>query len=109
MSERQQAVVSQSEVTNPFVGVQNQIDSVCRRMNVDEGVNLRLQNCKRELIVNFPVKMDDGTVKVFTGYRVQHDDHRGPTKGGIRYHPDVNLDETRALAAWMTLKNAVVN
>jgi glutamate dehydrogenase (NAD(P)+) len=60
-------------------------------------------------IVNFSVKMDNGTIKTSTGYRIQHNDVRGPAKGGIRYHPDVTLDGMRALAAWMTLKNAVVN
>ena len=109
MSERQQLVVSQGEVTNPFVEVQKKIDSICRSMNVDQSINERLRNCKRELIVNFPVKMDDGILKVFTGYRVQHNTARGPAKGGIRYHPDVNLENTKALAAWMTLKTAVIN
>jgi glutamate dehydrogenase (NAD(P)+) len=65
--------------------------------------------CERELTVHFPVKMDDGRVEVFTGFRVVHNDSRGPSKGGIRYHPDVNLDEVRALAALMTLKTAVAN
>ncbi|HNY82577.1 MAG TPA: Glu/Leu/Phe/Val dehydrogenase dimerization domain-containing protein, partial [Thermotogota bacterium] len=63
---------------------------------------------KRELTVNFPVKMDDGSIKVFTGHRVQHNVARGPAKGGIRYHPDVTLDEVKALAFWMTWKGAVV-
>jgi len=78
-------------------------------MNIAEEWRSRLSECERELIVHFPVRMDDGTVKVFTGFRVQHNDTRGPAKGGIRYHPDVTLDETRALAALMTLKAAVVN
>lgn len=100
--------IQQGEVTSPFQEIQEKVDSICRRMNIDEGINARLRYCKRELIVNFPVKMDDGTLKIFTGYRVEHNTARGPAKGGIRYHPDVNLDETRALAAWMTLKCAVV-
>ena len=103
MSERQQ-----SEVTSLFQEIQEKVDSICRRINIDEGINARLRYCKRELIVHFPVKMDDETLKIFTGYRVEHNTARGPAKGGIRYHPDVNLDETRALAAWMTLKCAVV-
>ena len=107
-SERQQAAVPVHEVTNPFEEIQKHIDTICRRMNVDEGINARLRHCKRELIVHFPVKMDDGTLKIFTGYRVEHNTSRGPAKGGIRYHPDVDLDETRALATWMTLKCAVV-
>lgn len=108
-SERPPAAVPVCEVVNPFEEVQKHIDAICRRMNVDEGINARLRYCKRELIVHFPVKMDDGTLKIFTGYRVEHNTSRGPAKGGIRYHPDVNLDATRALAAWMTLKCAVVN
>ncbi|MCL0037192.1 Glu/Leu/Phe/Val dehydrogenase [Dehalococcoidia bacterium] len=78
-------------------------------MNIDEGIQARLRKCERELVVNFPVRMDDGKVKIFTGFRIQHNDTRGPAKGGIRYHPDVTLDETRALAVWMTLKTAVVD
>ena len=94
---------------NPFEMVVSQIDAVCDRLNVEDVYRLRLEKCERELTVNFPVKMDDGTVKFFTGFRIQHNDTRGPTKGGIRYHPDVTLDETRALATWMTLKAAVAN
>ena len=64
---------------------------------------------KRELTVNFPVEMDDGRIEIFTGFRVHHSTVKGPTKGGIRYHPDVTLDETRALAMWMTWKCALMN
>ncbi len=78
-------------------------------MNIAEEWRSRLSECERELIVHFPVRMDDGGVKVLTGFRVVHNDTRGPAKGGLRYHPDVTLDETRALAALMTLKTAVVN
>lgn len=92
-----------------FNSVRQLISDVCERMNIDETYHLRLCECERELTVHFPVKMDDGTVKVFTGFRVVHSDTRGPGKGGIRYHPDVTLDEVRALAALMTLKTAVVN
>ncbi len=67
-----------------------------------------LREPKRELTVHFPVKMDDGSVRMFTGYRVQHNLGRGPAKGGIRYHQDVSLDEVKALAMWMTWKCAVV-
>ena len=97
------------EVTSHFEEVRNRIDSICRKMHIDDGITAKLKYCKRELAVNFPVKMDNGVVRIFTGYRVEHNTSRGPGKGGIRYHPDVNLDETRALAAWMTLKCAVVN
>jgi glutamate dehydrogenase (NAD(P)+) len=98
-----------TKTVNPFEMVVSQIDAVCDRLNVEDAYRLRLERCERELTVNFPVKMDDGTVKLFTGFRIQHNDTRGPAKGGIRYHPDVTLDETRALAAWMTLKAAVAN
>ena len=92
-----------------FENVKKLINDVCARMNIDEGCRLRLSECERELIVHFPVKMDDGRVKVFTGFRIVHNDTRGPGKGGLRYHPDVTLDEVRALAALMTLKTAVAN
>jgi len=100
---------SSYEVVNPFEVAVSQISAACDRLNIDNACRLRLEKCERELAVNFPVRMDDGTVKVFTGFRVQHNDTRGPAKGGIRYHPDVTLDETKALAIWMTLKAAVVN
>ena len=76
--------------------------------NLDPGLRRVLREPRRELTVHFPVKMDDGTVQVFTGYRVQHNLGRGPAKGGIRYHQDVSLDEVKALAMWMTWKCAVV-
>ncbi len=78
-------------------------------LHLDPGLREKLRWPKRELTVHFPVKMDDGSIKVFTGYRVQHNVTRGPAKGGIRYHPDVTLEEMRALAALMTWKCAVVN
>ncbi len=98
-----------TEVTNAFEMVQQRIDAVCERINICEVCHLRLKECQRELTVHFPVKMDDGHVKVFTGYRIEHNTTRGPAKGGIRYHPDVTLDDTKAFAALMTLKTAVVN
>jgi len=97
------------EAINAFQMIVRQIDAVCERLKVKEAWRLRLGNCERELTVHFPVKMDDGRVRIFTGFRVVHNDTRGPAKGGLRYHPDVTLDETRALAALMTLKTAVVN
>jgi len=92
-----------------FNNVRELINDTCGQMNIPEMCCLRLMECERELTVHFPVKMDDGRVEVFTGFRIVHNDSRGPSKGGIRYHPDVNLDEVRALAALMTLKTAVAN
>jgi len=92
-----------------FKNVKERINDICGRMKIPEMCRLRLMECERELTVHFPVRMDDGRVEVFTGFRIVHNDSRGPSKGGIRYHPDVNLDEVRALAALMTLKTAVVN
>ncbi len=109
MFQRSQVKSAVCEVASPFERVQKQIDAICERMNIDQGIQARLRECERELVVNFPVRMDDGKVKIFTGFRIQHNDTRGPAKGGIRYHPDVTLDETRALAVWMTLKAAVVD
>ena len=90
-----------------FNNVRKLIDDVCNRMNIAEACRSRLMECERELTIHFPVRMDDGTVRVFTGFRILHNDSRGPGKGGIRYHPDVTLDEVKALAALMTLKTAV--
>ena len=97
------------ESLNPFVIAQEQIDRAGKRLNLDPGLLEILKHPKRELTVNFPVKLDNGEVKVFTGYRVQYNDARGPFKGGIRYHWNVSLDEVRALACWMTWKCAVMN
>lgn len=86
-----------------------QLNSTAERLDLDPGLHAMLARCKRELSVHFPVQMDDGSIRVFHGYRVQHNLSRGPAKGGIRYHPGVSLDEVRALAMWMTWKCAVVN
>ncbi|MFQ6013012.1 MAG: Glu/Leu/Phe/Val dehydrogenase [Thermoplasmata archaeon] len=91
-----------------FEIAQAQIESVGRRLGVEPDLLEILKKPNRELTVNFPVKMDDGTIRVFTGYRVQYNQVLGPFKGGIRYHPDVTLEEVRALAAWMTWKTAVI-
>jgi glutamate dehydrogenase (NAD(P)+) len=87
---------------------QRQFDLAAERLNLSPGLRKVLREPKRELTVHFPVKMDDGLVQVFTGYRVQHNLSRGPAKGGIRYHQNVDLDEVKALAMWMTWKCAVV-
>ena len=86
-----------------------QFDQAAEAMRLDPNLRERLKLPQRSLVVSLPVRMDDGHVEVFTGYRVQHSFARGPAKGGIRYAPDVSLDEVRALAAWMTWKCAVVN
>jgi glutamate dehydrogenase (NAD(P)+) len=93
---------------NAWEVAQHQFDLAAERLNLDPGLRAVLREPRRELTVHFPVHMDDGTVKVFTGYRVQHNLGRGPAKGGIRYHQDVSIDEVRALAMWMTWKCAVV-
>ncbi len=93
---------------NPWHIAQRQFDLAADKLNLDEGLRRVLREPRRELTVHFPVKMDDGSVQVFTGYRVQHNLGRGPAKGGIRYHQDVGIDEVRALAMWMTWKCAVV-
>lgn len=91
-----------------FEGIQREIDTIGKRLVLSPKITEILKYPKRELIVNFPVEMDNGSTRVFTGYRVQHNMARGPCKGGIRYHPEVTLDEIRALAANMTWKTAVV-
>jgi glutamate dehydrogenase/leucine dehydrogenase len=96
------------EEMNPFKIAQSQVDTVAKILGLDPGLTEFLKNPQRELHVSFPVKMDDGSLKVFKGYRVQHNMARGPTKGGIRYHWDTNIDEVRALSMWMTWKCAVV-
>jgi glutamate dehydrogenase (NAD(P)+) len=93
---------------NAWEVAQRQFDLAADRLDLDPGMRLVLREPRREFTVHFPVHMDDGTVNVFTGYRVQHNLGRGPAKGGIRYHQDVNLDEVKALAMWMTWKCAVV-
>ncbi|MHB1007005.1 MAG: Glu/Leu/Phe/Val family dehydrogenase [Chloroflexota bacterium] len=97
------------ERSNPYEVALEQFDQVADLLDLDSGMREILRHPKRELTVNFPVKMDDGSVRVFTGHRVQHNLARGPAKGGIRYHPDVTIDEVRALSMWMTWKCAVVN
>jgi glutamate dehydrogenase (NAD(P)+) len=95
--------------TNPWEAQAARFDFAARKLNLDPGIWKVLRYPARELIVHIPVGMDDGSIEVFTGYRVQHSIARGPAKGGIRYSPDVSLDEVRALASWMTWKCAVVN
>jgi len=94
---------------NPFEMAQQQFDHVAGMLNLDEGTRELLRNPLREFQFLIPVKMDDGTVKVFRGFRVQHNDARGPAKGGIRFHPQETIDTVRALSMWMTWKCAVVD
>jgi glutamate dehydrogenase (NAD(P)+) len=93
---------------NAWAVAQQQFDLAAERLGLDDGIRHVLREPRRELTVHFPVHMDDGSVRVFTGYRVQHNLGRGPAKGGIRYHQDVSIDEVKALAMWMTWKCAVV-
>jgi glutamate dehydrogenase/leucine dehydrogenase len=101
-------MAANAEVNNPYEIAKRQVDIVAKVLGLDGGMREILKHPKRELTVNFPVRMDSGDFKVFTGYRVQYNMARGPTKGGIRYHPQVSLDEVRALSAWMTWKCAVM-
>src|SRR5690554_3189240 len=97
-----------AENLNPFEIVQQQISEAGKYLNLDPAIEAVLKQPKRVLTVTFPVKMDDGTTRVFTGIRAQHNDAIGPCKGGIRFHPDVTVDEVKALSMWMTFKCGVV-
>jgi glutamate dehydrogenase (NAD(P)+) len=97
------------EELNPFAIAQKQLDQAAEIMGLDPATHELLRWPLRELHVTLPVRMDDGKTKVFHGFRVQYNDSRGPTKGGIRYHPEETIDTVRALAAWMTWKTAVVD
>ena len=101
--------IKEPEVLNPFEVAVAQFDEAAQMLRLSPELRAILRKPKRELTVNFPVRMDDGRVEMFTGYRVQHNITRGPAKGGIRYDERVSLDEVRALAMWMTWKCAVVN
>jgi len=94
---------------NPLEAAEARFDLAAEALNLDEGIGKILRTPTREVTIYIPVELDDGRIEVFTGYRVQHSIARGPAKGGIRYAPDVTLDEVRALASWMTWKCAVVN
>jgi len=94
---------------NPFKMAQQQLDDAAKILGLDPGTHAALREPMREMHVSLPVRMDNGQVRVFKGFRVQYNDARGPTKGGIRFHPDETIDTVRALAAWMTWKTAVVD
>ena len=97
-----------TENLNPFDIAKQQFNTAADLLELDPSMRAVLITPKRQLIVSIPVKMDNGSITVFEGYRVQHNIARGPAKGGIRYHPQVTLDEVRALASWMTWKCATV-
>ncbi len=103
------APVRVTEELNPFHIALRQFDNAAEKMRLDAQFREVLRRPRRALSLSLPVKMDDGSVQVFEGYRVQHNSSRGPCKGGIRYHPQVTLDEVKALASWMTWKCATVN
>ena len=93
----------------PWKNALKQLDDAAKILKLEPGVRDMLATPKKILIVGLPVKMDNGKIKVFTGYRSQHNDFRGPHKGGIRYHPDVTIEEVKALSMWMTWKCAIVD
>src|SRR6266700_566952 len=101
--------LSPEQEKNPWLAAETRFDNAAEKLRLDDGVRKILKSPTREITVSIPVQLDDGRLEVFTGYRVQHSIARGPGKGGIRYAPDVTLDEVRALASWMTWKCAVVN
>jgi glutamate dehydrogenase (NAD(P)+) len=105
----EEATTMASEQHNPFLIAQQQFDIAAALLELPQDIRDVLRVPQRELAVTFPVKMDNGGTQVFTGYRIQHNLGRGPSKGGIRYHPLVDIDEVRALAMWMTWKCALVN
>jgi len=109
MAQKYEAKQMDQPKPNPFENALEQLRLAAEYLKLDEGLHQILAHPKRELTVSLPVKMDNGKTQVFTGYRVQYNDARGPFKGGIRYHPGVTLDEVKALSAWMTWKTSVAN
>jgi glutamate dehydrogenase (NAD(P)+) len=103
------AILTREQEKNPWISAEARFDNAAEKLGLDDGLRKVLRSPTREMTVNIPVLLDDGRLEVFTGYRVQHSLVRGPGKGGIRFAPDVTLDEVRALASWMTWKCAVVN
>jgi len=100
---------SSNKKTSLYENVRNLFDKAADILGLDPDIRKILSETTNEIVVNFPVKMDDGRIEMFTGYRVQHNDVLGPYKGGLRFHPLVDIDEVRALASWMTWKSAIVN
>src|ERR671933_169021 len=101
--------MSSTQIINPFEVALKQLDEAAKRIDLDPGIHKILAKPKRVLTVSLPVKMDNGEIRVFTGFRSQHNDARGPYKGGIRYHPQVSIEEVKALSMWMTWKCAVAD
>ena len=101
--------VASVQVDDPWLNAQRQFDNAAEILNLSPGLRGVLREVRRELLVRFPVKMDDGSLQVYEGYRVQHNTTRGPAKGGLRFHPATNLEEVKALAMWMTWKCALAN
>ena len=101
--------ISVNNEKNPWLAAAARFEEAAAKLKLDDGMRKVLGSPAREITVHIPVQLDDGRLEVFTGYRVQHSVARGPAKGGIRFAPDVTLDEVRALASWMTWKCAVVN
>ncbi|MGB4687468.1 MAG: Glu/Leu/Phe/Val dehydrogenase dimerization domain-containing protein, partial [Coprothermobacter proteolyticus] len=98
-----------TESLNPLVNAQKQIKAACDLLGLDPAVYEMLKEPMRVMEVSIPVRMDDGSLRVFKGWRSQHNDALGPTKGGIRFHQNVNLDEVKALSMWMTFKCGVLS
>ncbi|MGH7685315.1 MAG: Glu/Leu/Phe/Val family dehydrogenase [Candidatus Dormibacteria bacterium] len=94
---------------NPWFNAQRQFDNAADMLDLSPGLRAVLREVRRELVVRFPIKLDTGAIRMFEGYRVQHNTTRGPAKGGLRFHPETSLDEVKALAMWMTWKCALVN
>ena len=102
-------MIAEAEVTlqrefNPWLAAEARFNEAAEKLGLDDGMRKVLKSPAREICVNIPVMLDDGRLEVFTGYRVQHSIARGPAKGGIRFHQDVNIHEVEALASWMTWK-----
>jgi len=102
-------VAAPAVVDSPWLNAQRQFDDAAEILELSSGLRAVLREVRRELVVRFPVKMDDGSVRMFEGYRVQHNVTRGPAKGGLRFHPATDIDEVKALAMWMTWKCALAN
>ena len=109
MLKAEPSVTTRLPGANPFLVAQEQIHIAAKKLHLEPEIEAILRVPERELHVHFPIRMDDASIQVFDGFRVQHNTVRGPAKGGIRFHPDVTIDEVKALATWMTWKCAVVD